>query len=211
MLQQHKHDGSDALERGARRVVLEYAVLGCRVDRDWPDLVRWRVSFLLLGVPLLVLFQLVRRQPLRTLWARDTDSFARGWAGKLLVAAVLIVILTLRLLQSLRLDRYANDSWTALVMAAVLAGGYLVTRRLLLTVTIAALVVVATSWMLTPNLATARNGDPVVLAHLEEQNSMGMLNGSTTSPSPRSTWTRRIQCSWPALVLQPRHRWRSGR
>jgi hypothetical protein len=95
--------------------------------------------FLLLGVPLLVLFQLVRRQPLRTLC------------------------------------------------------------------------VVVTSWMLTPNLATARNGDPVVLAHLEEQNSMGMLNGSTTSPSPRSTWTRRIQCSWPALVLQPRHRWRSGR
>ena len=116
------------------------------------------------------------------------------------------------LLQSLRLDRYANDSWTALVMAAVLAGGYLVTRRLLLTVTVAALaVVVVTSWMLTPNMATARNGNPVVLAHLEEQRDMGMLNGFHDSPSPRSTWTRRIRCSWPALVLQPRHRWRSGR
>ena len=43
--------------------------------------------------------------------------------------------------------------------------------------TVAALAVVVTSWMLTPDLATARNVDPVVLAHLEEQNSMGMLNG----------------------------------
>jgi CubicO group peptidase (beta-lactamase class C family) len=81
------------------------------------------------------------------------------------------------LLQSLQLDRYANDSWTALVMAAVLAGSYLITRRLLLTVTVAALAVVVTSWMLTPNLATARNGNPIVLAHLEEQRDMGMLNG----------------------------------
>jgi hypothetical protein len=44
------------------------------------------------------------------IWARDTDSFAHGWAGKLLVMAVLIGIPTLMLLQSLRLDRYANDS-----------------------------------------------------------------------------------------------------
>ena len=40
------------------------------------------IPFLLIGAALLVLFQLVRRQPLRTLWARDTDSFARGWAGE---------------------------------------------------------------------------------------------------------------------------------
>ncbi len=118
-----------------------------------------------------------RRQPLRRLWSRDADAFARGWAGKLLVAAVLVVLPTVMLLQSLRLDRYANDSWTALVMAAVLAGGYLATRRLVLTVTIAALAVVVTSWMLAPDLATARNGDPVVLAHLEGQRSMGMLYG----------------------------------
>ena len=135
------------------------------------------IPFLLLGVALLVLFQLVRREPLRTLWARDTDSFAGGWAGKLLVVAVLIVLPTVMLLQSLRLDRYANDSWTALVMGVVLAGGYFVTRRLVLTVAVAALAVVVTSWVLTPNLATARHGDPVVLAHLEEQRDMGMLNG----------------------------------
>jgi hypothetical protein len=134
------------------------------------------IPFLLLGVPLLVLFQLVRRQPLRTLWARDADSFA-GRAGKLLVVAVLIVIPTVMLFESLRLDRYANDSWTALVMGAVLAGGYLVTRRLVLTVAVAALAVAATSWILTPDLATAHYGDAVVQAHLESERAMGMLNG----------------------------------
>jgi CubicO group peptidase (beta-lactamase class C family) len=177
MLQQHKHHAPDALERGARRVVLEYAVLAVVWIGLGLILSVGVLPFLLIGVPLLVLFQLVRRQPLRTLWARDTDSFAHWWAGKLLVAAVLIILPTVMLLQSLRLDRYANDSWTALVMAAVLAGSYLITRRLLLTVTVAALAVVVTSWMLTPNLATARNGNPIVLAHLEEQRDMGMLNG----------------------------------
>ena len=163
--------------RSRRRRLVEYAVLAVVWIGLGLVLSLGLVPFLLLGAPLLVLFQLVRRQPLRRLWSRDADSFAHGWAGKLLVAAVLVVLPMVMLLQSLRLDRYANDSWTALVMAAVLAGGYLATRRLILTVTVAALAVVATSWMLTPDLATARNGDPVVLAHLEEQNSMGMLYG----------------------------------
>ena len=163
--------------RSRRRRLVEYAVLAVVWIGLGLVLSLGLVPFLLLGAPLLVLFQLVRRQPLRRLWSRDADAFARGWAGKLLVAAVLVVLPTVMLLQSLRLDRYANDSWTALVMAAVLAGGYLATRRLVLTVTVAALAVVVTSWMLTPDLATARNGDPVVLAHLEEQHSMGMLYG----------------------------------
>ena len=135
------------------------------------------VPFLLIGAALLVLFQLARRKPMRTLWARDTDSFARGWAGKWLVAAVLVVLPTVMLMQSLRMDQYANDSWTALVMAAVLACGYVISRRLVLTVAVAALAVFVTSWMLTPNLATDRNGDPTVLAHLEKQRDIGMLYG----------------------------------
>ena len=51
------------------------------------------VVVLLLGVLLLAAFQtLVRRRPLRTLLVRDTASFAHGWRGKLLVAAVLVAI-----------------------------------------------------------------------------------------------------------------------
>ncbi len=45
------------------------------------------VPSLLLGAPLLVLLQLVRRKPMRTLWSRDTDSLARGWVWKLRQAA----------------------------------------------------------------------------------------------------------------------------
>jgi hypothetical protein len=77
MPQQHKHHAPDALERGARRVVLEYAVLAVVWIGLGLILSVGVLPYLLLGVPLLVLFQLVRRQPLRTLWARDTDSFAR--------------------------------------------------------------------------------------------------------------------------------------
>ena len=139
------------------------------------------VSVVLLGVLLLAAFQtLVRRRPLRTLLARDTASFARGWAGKLLVAAVLIAIPATMVLLSLsggRYGRYADDSWKALLMLVVLAGSYLATRRLVLTVLIGAVTVALVSWVLAPNLADARNGDPTVLAHLDQQAGWGMLAG----------------------------------
>lgn len=169
------------------------------------------VLLLLIGAGLLVLFQLARRQPPRTLWARDTTSFAGGWAGKALAVAVLILIPMVMLLQSLRLDRYANDSWRSLVIAAVLASCYVISRRLLLTIAVAALAILATSWMLTPNLATEGSGDPTVLANLKRQREIGKLAGSTTSPLPRSIWRRRIGCDWRVSVRRPRLRWRSGR
>ena len=76
-----------------------------------------------------------------------------------------------------RYGRYADDAWKALLMLVVLLGSYLATRRLLLTVLIGAVTVAVASWVLAPNLATARNGDPAVLAHLDDQASMGMLAG----------------------------------
>jgi CubicO group peptidase (beta-lactamase class C family) len=112
--------------------------------------------------------------------ARDSVTFARGWAGRLLVAAVLIAIPVTMVLISLsggRYGQYADDGWKALLMGVVLLGSYLVTRRLLLTVLIGAVTVAVASWALAPNLATARNGDPAVLAHLDHQASMGMLAG----------------------------------
>ena len=51
------------------------------------------VEVVLLGALLLPAFQtLVRRRPLGVLLLRDTASFARGWAGKLLVAGVLVAV-----------------------------------------------------------------------------------------------------------------------
>ena len=106
----------------------------------------WGSSVLvLLGVLLLAAFQtLVRRRSLRSLLVRDTASFAAGWPGKVLVAVVLIVIPAAMVLPSVgggRYGRYADDSWKALLMLVVLAGTYLVSRRLLLTVLVAAVTV----------------------------------------------------------------------
>ena len=139
------------------------------------------VGFVLLTVPLLAAFQtLVRHRSLRSLLARDTVSFARRWPGKVLVAAVLIAIPATMVLLSLsggRYGRYADDSWKALLMLVVLASCYLVTRRLVLTVLIGAVTVMVAASVLAPNLASTRNGDSTVLAHLDNQASMGMLAG----------------------------------
>jgi hypothetical protein len=49
-------------------------------------------AYLLLGVPLVVVFQLfIGRQPLRHLWVRDATSFRLGLIG-ILLAALLILI-----------------------------------------------------------------------------------------------------------------------
>ena len=48
-------------------------------------------AYLVIGVPLVVLFQLfIRRQPLRNLWARDAASFRLGLFG-IVIAALLIL------------------------------------------------------------------------------------------------------------------------
>jgi CubicO group peptidase (beta-lactamase class C family) len=139
------------------------------------------VGFVLLGVLLLAAFQtMVRRRALRALLVRDTASFAHGWTGKVLVAAVLILIPATMVLLSVsggRYGRYADDSWQALLMFLVLAGAYLALRRLVPTVLVAATTVVIVSLVLSPHLATARNGDPTVLAHLDQQAGWGMLAG----------------------------------
>ena len=113
----------------------------------------------------------------RRLLVRDSDSFARGWAGKVLVAAVLAGIPATMVLFTLTGGRYAEDSWKALLMLVVLAGSYLASRRLAVTVLIGVLTVAVVSWVMSPNLADARNGDATVLAHLDYQAGMGMLDG----------------------------------
>ena len=116
--------------------------------------------------------------PVRALLLRDTASFAHGWAGKLLVAAVLVAVPVAMVLTSVgggRYGRYADDSWKALLMLVVLAGSYAASRRLVLTVLIGAVTVAVVSWVLSPDLAVTRNGDPTVLAHLDQQARQGWL------------------------------------
>ena len=117
---------------------------------------------------------------MRTLLARDSATYAHRWTGKLFVAVVLIAIPITMVLISVsgeRYGQYADDGWKALLMLVVLLGSYLVTRRLLVTVLVGAVTVAVASWALAPNLATARNGDTAVLAHLDDQASMGLLAG----------------------------------
>ena len=118
-----------------------------------------------------------RRRRLRWVFSRDTDSFARRWPGKLLVAIVLLAIPAAMVLASLRAGRYADNSWTALLTVAVLAGTYVISRRLLLTLLVAGLVVSLASWVLTPHLVSTRTGDGSVLTQLDDQRAMGVLDG----------------------------------
>ena len=136
------------------------------------------VGFLLPGVLLLAAFHnLVRRRSPRTLLACDSVSFARRWPGKVLVAVTLVAIPAAMVLLSVSGGRYVDDSWKALLVLVVLAGSYLLSRRLVLTVVVAATTVAIVSWALAPHLATARNGDPTVMAHVDQQAAMNMLTG----------------------------------
>ena len=139
------------------------------------------VEVVLLGVLLVAAFQtLVRRRPVRTLLVRDTASFARGWWGKLLVAAVLVALPAAMVVTSVggsRYGRYADDSWKALLLLLVLAGAYLASRRLIITVLIGAVTVALLSWALAPNLADTRNGDATVLTDIDGQADRGVLAG----------------------------------
>jgi hypothetical protein len=72
------------------------------------------LGVVVLGVLLLAAFQiLVRRRSLRTLLVRDTASFAHGWVGRLLVAAVLVAIPPTMVLLSLRGAGTAGTPTTA--------------------------------------------------------------------------------------------------
>ena len=139
------------------------------------------VEVVLLGVLLLAAFQtLVRRRPVRSLLVRDTASFAHHWWGKLLVAAVLIALPAAMVVTSLggsRYGRYADDSWKALLLLLVLAGAYLASRRLVITVLIGAVTVALLSWALAPNLADTRNGDATVLTDIHGHSDRGVLAG----------------------------------
>ena len=62
-------------------------------------------------------------------------------------------------------------------MLTISTVAYLASRRLLLTVLVAGIVVTMTSWVLAPHLAAVSNGDPTAMARLDQQAGWGMLAG----------------------------------
>lgn len=107
---------------------------------------------------------------------RDTESFARGWPGKLLAALVLLALPIAVLQLSLSSGGYA-DIWPAAVMAVALGIGYLISRRLIVTVVVSSLVVGVSSVLLAPTLSTSGTGDAVLLDQLKAEQLVGALNG----------------------------------
>jgi hypothetical protein len=118
-----------------------------------------------------------RFRVLQVLRRRDSVTFARRWPGKVLVAVVLLFIPVFMLFWSLRADRYTDNSWQAVLMAAVLVVAYVATRRLVVTVTVGVLAVAAVTWALTPDLANDGTGDPSLLAQLDHERNAGGLAG----------------------------------
>ena len=88
-------------------------------------------------------------------WALHAMSiFGRRWKRYTSVAAGLVLAPALMAQQTLSTGHWVDGSWAVLLMAGALAGGYLVLRRLLATLVVAALVVLGTSWTVAPSLAT---------------------------------------------------------
>ena len=103
------------------------------------------------------------RPSLRVMLAHDATTFARRWPGKLLVATVLGAIPTALLLRSLLGGSYINDSWIAVLAAAIVIVGYALSRRLLVTVLITVLVINVVTVSVAPQVASTRSGDETVL------------------------------------------------
>lgn len=135
-------------------------------------------SGLLVAVVVFVVLDVaVRRRAPRTIWIPDSQAPGWNWSGKMLVGAVLIIIPTLVLFQSHRLDRYVADSWTAALMACALLAGYALWRRAIVAIVAAALTVIVTTAALSPELSEVTNGDAALVAQLHAQRDRGALTG----------------------------------
>ena len=89
--------------------------LSIRMDAD---------AYLLLGIPLTLLFQLaIRRAPVRALWVRDAPPFRLGWTG-LLVAVGLAILPLLALSHSLAEHEWVQSGWMLCAGVGAIAAGY---------------------------------------------------------------------------------------
>ena len=175
-------DGTDPPRTGRFKGRASRWTAGIALGVVWVGLGWWLgldvVGFILLAVGLIMIFQVaVRRRPLRQLWARDSTTFARHVSGKLGVAAVLVLTVALMVAEAVVQGTYVDTGWTALVMAVVLVVVYAVGRRLLVALTVGALVVVAATVIMAPRLAADRAGDAELTAELEGLQSSGYLDG----------------------------------
>src|SRR5438874_8547291 len=78
-------------------------------------------QYLLLGVPITLLFQLlVRRQPVRALWVREAPPFRLGWQG-VVIAVVLALVPMLELLGQLAAGDWVLSLYSLCQIAGAVA------------------------------------------------------------------------------------------
>jgi hypothetical protein len=81
-------------------------------------------AYLLLGVPLTLLFQVgVRRQPIRALWVRDAPPFRLRWVGTI-VSVFLALIPALDLVESLVHQKWIQAGWELCALIGAFGAGY---------------------------------------------------------------------------------------
>lgn len=112
---------------------------------------------------------------LRAALRPDTDTFARRLPGKIIVGVALLAIPAVALGFSLWRGSFIDDSWFAALWLVLLGVGYHLSRRLLLTVLAAAVIVGVVAGAAVPRLSTERTGDAAVLAMLERADGAGTL------------------------------------
>jgi membrane protease YdiL (CAAX protease family) len=85
-------------------------------------------GYLLLGVPLTLVFQLlVRRRPVRELWVRDGDRFALDRVA-VLVAALLVVVPAVMLVRAVVAGAAVEAGWYLAAVVGAVAAGYALRR-----------------------------------------------------------------------------------
>jgi hypothetical protein len=79
-------------------------------------------AYLLIGVPLTIVFQLfIRRKPIRALWVREAPAWGDGW---LIPATCLAILPAFRLIQMVGKHEWIVAGWFASAVAGAVGAGY---------------------------------------------------------------------------------------
>jgi membrane protease YdiL (CAAX protease family) len=186
--------------------------------------------YLLLGVPLTIVFQLlVRRAPLRALWVREAPPFrlsATGW----LTGLGLAVLPAWRCVASLRAHEGIGAGWYGCAVIGAFAAGYALqhfrraTAWALLGCVLVLSIAVIGGLQVLPNLAQhgRLQGDPILAVQwlllyfpvvfvLEEVSFRGALDSHLYHPGERGKWLSALALSalwglWHFPTLPPADR-----
>ncbi len=134
------------------------------------------VPLALLACLLLVVFRVaVLRRPARRVWSDDRVRRSSSWRSKALMVLVPVMLVAVALGQSS--GSWMDDSWSVLLLAGLLLVVGVASRRLLLTLVVASVTVLAASAALAPSLATTQSGDPDLTGQLQGLADDGALQG----------------------------------